>query len=354
MENTTYASIPFAGEDRSYRGSSFSEVRDAIFANPYQQQGGAEILPVYEVTLTSVLDGILPFGKRWRFLEAAERTVDSQADLRWGKDGKGFRRLLHPNGICLTGLWEITEETDYSGYFKKGSKGLVVGRYSTCCTETRRGRTRSLALTGKLFPTTDPDHSEALVTANFFTQQDLGGESCRFINEAELRNAPDTRAWRRGLGLPILLLTGVVLLRADKEPAIRQLYPIAELGKADDEATRAPEFMRLRVAADQPLIDGDDLDFRDEIMAHLYDPGDPVPKRALLFDIDVSDTGRTEGTPFFQRRTIDHWRTIGRITFTEAVASYNGDFVLHFNHPTWRDDRNNAATATRIEGHKVR
>src|ERR1700675_2700229 len=33
-------------------------------------------------------------------------------------------------------------------------------------------------------------------------------------------------------------------------------------------------------------------------------------------------------------------RPIGNITFEEAVASYNGDCVLHFHHPTWRHDQN--------------
>ena len=36
---------------------------------------------------------------------------------------------MHPNGICLTGLWQITEDTGYSGYFRNGSRALVVGRY---------------------------------------------------------------------------------------------------------------------------------------------------------------------------------------------------------------------------------
>jgi hypothetical protein len=118
MNNIQYGSVELTDEDRAYNGSLYAEVRNAVFANPYQPVWGAEgapPLPVYEVSLASVIAGIMPFGKPWRFLQAVKRTVDSGADLRWGTDGKGFRRLLHPNGICLTGLWEITEETDYSG-----------------------------------------------------------------------------------------------------------------------------------------------------------------------------------------------------------------------------------------------
>jgi hypothetical protein len=357
MNNTQYGSVGLTDEDRNYNGSLYSEVRDAIFANPYQKIWGAEdapLLPVYEVSLASVLGGILPFGKPWRFLQSVERTVDSDADLRWCSDKKGFRRLLHPNGICLTGVWEIVEETDYSGYFKKGSKALIVGRYSTCCTDTRRGRIRSLSLAGKLYPTIDVRHMEPLRTASFFTQQDLGGDFSDFINDAELRNTPDTRFWRRGRGVPVLLLEGVAFLRADKEPSQRQLYEIAELDKPEDEPTRTPEFMCLTVASEQPRIEGEALDFRDEIMAQIYDKGDPEPKRRLSFNIDVSDTGETKGMPLNERRIISDWRTIGKITFTEAVVSYNGDFVLHYHHPTWRDDRNDPSTATRVGGHKVR
>ena len=357
MSETNYGTIQITDEDRGYQGSRYSVVRQAVFANPYQKIWGTEDappLPVYEVTTGSVLSGILPFGKPWRLLQAVERTVDSGADLRWGADGKGFRRLLHPNGVCLTGVWEILEENAYSGYFKKGSQALIVGRYSTCCTDTRRGHVRSLSLVGKLYPTTDANHAKPLRTANFFTQQDLGGDFSDFINDAELRNTPDTRSWRRGAGLPVLLLEGAAFMRADKEPSQRQTYEIAELGKTQDEATRAPEFMRLRVASEQPRIAGEGLDFRDEIMAQIYDKGDPAPKRQLSFTIDVSDTGETKGTPVFQRRIIDNWKTIGRITFSEAVVSYNGDFVLHYNHPSWRDDRNDPATATRIGGRKVR
>ena len=52
-------------EDRAYRGSRFSEVRDAIFANPYQKvwgRAGEPPLPIYSVSLPSALRGILPLG----------------------------------------------------------------------------------------------------------------------------------------------------------------------------------------------------------------------------------------------------------------------------------------------------
>jgi hypothetical protein len=347
----------FSGEDAAYAGSRFAEVRKALFANPYQEtwgRGADAPMPTYKVTLGSVLQGILSFGRPYAFREAIARAVDSAADLRWGPDFRGYRRLLHPNGICLTGTWNISEETDYSGYFRKGSRALAIVRYSTCCTETRRGRVRSLSMVGKLFPTVEREHTAPLRTANFITQQDIGGDYTDYINDAELRNAPDTTIWRRGFGAPILLITGILFGIVDRKPSIRQLYPIAELGKPSAEPTRAPTFMRLRVDHRQPRIPGKDLDFRDEIMAQIYDAGDTVPKRTLTFEIDVTDEGETHGLPVRERRTFRNWRKIGTLVFDEAVASYNGDFVIHFTHPTWRDDRNDPRTATRVGRKKVR
>jgi len=104
----------------------------------------------------------------------------------------------------------------------------------------------------------------------------------------------------------------------------------------------------------QPRIAGDGLDFRDELMAQIFDRGDPEPKRTLTFLVDVTEQGTTNGPNFFQRRHFENWVRIGRITFDNAVASYNGDFVLHFTHPTWRDDPDDPSTATRVDEHKVR
>jgi hypothetical protein len=209
-------------------------------------------------------------------------------------------------------------------------------------------------MVGKLFPTTDAQHATPLRTANFITQEDIGGSDTEYFNDVELRNAPDTTVSRRGAGAPLLLKVGLTFGDVDREPSIRQLYPIAELGKPAGTPTRAPEFMRLLVAENQPRVPGADLDFRDEVMAQIFDRGDPTPKRTLTFHIEVTDEGETSGPPFAEKRTFRGWRRIGTLTFDNAVISYNGDFVIHFRHPTWREDRNDPTTATRVEGKKVR
>ena len=72
--------------------------------------------------------------------------------------------------------------------------------------------------------------------------------------------------------------------------------------------------MRLLVDPAQPRIPGEGLDFRDEIMAQIYDRSDPAPKRTLTFIIEVTDEGSTHGPAFFQRRQVrqlDAYRASG-------------------------------------------
>jgi hypothetical protein len=300
-------------------------VQQAIFANPYQKVwGGANEppLPVEKVTPWTVLRGLL-HPSRFPFLQAAKDRIDSAADLRWGSDGKGRRRM-------------------------------IVGRYSTCCSEPWRGYSRSLAMVGKIFPTMDPNHAEPLKPANFITQQDLAGDYSDYINDAELRNAPDTKAFRRNLsGIVVLLVSGAVFLIADRHVSLRQLYQIAELGKPPGEPTRSPTYIRFLPAPEQPRIQGENLDVRDEVMAQIYNRGDPEPKRTLTFTIEVTDEGVTRGLPVYERRTFKNWRKIGTIVYDRAAPTHNGDFVLQFQHPTWRSDQNDPSTDTRVNGKKV-
>jgi hypothetical protein len=52
--------------------------------------------------------------------------------------------------------------------------------------------------------------------------------------------------------------------------------------------------------------------------------------------------------------TVTDWQRIGKLRFTEAVASYNADHVVQFHHPGWRDDRNDPSTYVRVNEERVR
>jgi hypothetical protein len=77
-------------------------------------------------------------------------------------------------------------------------------------------------MVGRIFPTMDRNHPQPLPTANFITQEDIGGIKTENINDALLRNAPDTTPIRRGFGAPILMLTGIALKVAETKETIRQ------------------------------------------------------------------------------------------------------------------------------------
>jgi hypothetical protein len=342
-------------EDRAYQGSQYSEVRKALYANPYRDGASGQVpgpLPMFKSTIRNAWRGT--FHPPSFLKQASARVVDSRADLRWGPDGKGYRRILAPNGICVLGTWEITEANPYTGYFKQGSKGLTIGRFSSDGNETRRGQRRSLSLGMKIYPTTDPNHSTPLIPASLIAQEDLGGMHTAFFNDAELRNAPNVHGYRRGIYFLILLRAGLFFTRLDKVPDSRQLYEIAEVGKPAGELTKAPAHILLKMPPNQPRIKGDDLDFRDEVYAHIFKPGDTKPTGSMEFDISVSDTGKKTGIAGLERVTVTDWKKIGRLRFTEAIASYNADHVIQFHHPGWRDDRNDPSTAIRAHEQRVR
>lgn len=332
---------------------SYDSVRTAVFEKPYccGSWKGPGRLPVYKQTLTTLVEGLLAKRCGFGFLAAARRTVKSRADLRWGNDGKGVRRLVHPMGVCLTGEWRIDAAppgTSYTGYFAKGAKGRIIGRYSTGGSEPLGGHRRSLALVGKIYPPKDASQDVPGVPAHFFTQENFGFNFTNSIREAILTNSPPVSPWKRGSDIFTLLWIGLNLAIADKRNTERQLYEIAELDKPTDQPTSCPQFMRLTVSEETPRSHGLEVDFRDEILSILYDPNDPFPSgRRLVFDIAVSDTGKKHRFAGIEWLTGQHWTRIGRITFTEAVASYNGDFVIHFHHPPWRDDRNDPKSIAR-------
>jgi hypothetical protein len=348
-------------QDRPTATDSYENVKKAVFDSPYygDKWGGPErrLLPIYKQTLGSILRGFFPHGKYFLY-QAAKRTVRSRADLRWGPDRQGFRRLLHPMGICLTGTWKITgapENKNYTGYFKSGTEARIIARYSTGGSKPWGGHYRSLALVGKIYSTKD-DVTQIPTEgpAHFFAQEDLGATFTNNIREAILTNSPPVSPWNRGKDIVFLLINGLTLLAGDTKNSERQLYEIAELGKSKDTPTSCPRFMRLTVADETPKVGGDGADFREEILGIIYDRGDATPKRKLIFDIAVSDTGTKWKAVAEFLTGQEPWTKIGQIVFDEAAASYNGDFVIHFHHPPWRNDRNDPRSIARHELRPIR
>jgi hypothetical protein len=166
------------------------------------------------------------------------------------------------------------------------------------------------------------------------------------IREALMTNSPPVSPWNRGKDIFQLLFIGMILTVADKRNSERQLYEIAELEKSADQPTSCPRFMRLTVAKETPPVGGAGADFRDEILGTIYNRGNPSPQRSLVFDIDVSDEGKKHGVGI-EWLTGQHWTRVGRLTITEASASYNADFVIHFHHPVWRNDCNDPNSVAR-------
>ena len=194
----------------------------------------------------------------------------------------------------------------------------------------------------------DPEHPLPLRTANFITQQDIGGARTESINAAELRNAPDVTVFRRGPAGTILIKgrpCSAAWIRSRRSVSLSD----CRAGKPAGEPTRAPAFMRLLVAPGQPVIAGEDLDVRDEVMAQIFDRGDPVPKRTLTFTIDVTDEGNTT-----ERRSgcAGHSGTGGGsgdwCSTTRRVVQRRRRHSFHAS--DLAPDRNDPATATRING----
>ncbi len=303
-----------------YEGSVFSDVWNAVKANPYKE------MPRQDISFWSTIAWF-----KNRALQAATRTLNTMADLL-----PPFRKLAHPNGICLKGVWEINKGSPYSGYFKEGSTACIIARASVAGGEPRykddRGKVtlRAFGLAGKLFPIASEDDKTPVKTANFFLIDDFGGTKAAHFTDVALTNAPKTSKTLEVLAhLPYAINLLLSFGRADKassgysNPTIRQVYQISELGESDPSSVVTPKWMQVSAAPGQ-TVDANDV--RDEL---------DIKKRgcSLVFNIAVTSKADGDGRPA-------DFKQIGTITFNESVASETGDTELHFHHPKWRTDLN--------------
>lgn len=306
-----------------YQGASFNEVIGVLTDKnpPTSEENSTEVttevnvynsgLPQYKVSSKGFFERI---GKTKTNLLVRDsiRTVSEQEDYY-----DRIKKLLHPNGVCLSGTWEITEPSNYTGYFAQGKKGLIIGRASTALTNTKEGRNRGFGFAGKLFATMDAD--EVVKTSNFFLIDVLFGTHAKHYLDVSLTSQPKT-------GFDFFnLFTGLIaakaLFKADQDPQLRPLYPISELGLGANEVPVTPTWMMIKAADNMPRVD--EKDFRNELNTTQYPDN-------LNFDIYVSD--KTHNS-----KKLDQWQRLGQIKLDQSLVSYGCDRRLHFAHPKIKD-----------------
>ncbi len=293
-----------------YKGSRFADTWSTVLEGPYQT------LPQEKVTARSFFSGTVN-----KLFQASERTLATGDDTL-----PYFQKLLHPNGVCMAGTWNITEPSHYTGYFKQGSQGLIIARASAALSQVNRGEKRSFGFAGKIYPTTDPGHQELLKTANFFAIDNLAGTYTENYLDSPMTN--DITNVALGVEnltqLGILGVAGSTFAVAEKTLAkiltVRQLYQIAELGEENPEAAITPLWLKV---VGRPGVRTVNQDFRDDVRT-------AVQAGTLYFDIYVT----SKGILGFDKG----WEKIGYIAIDQESASEGCDHRLHFQHPGWRND----------------
>ena len=344
MQACTSAREPTPTHTYVYAGSNFTEVWQKISAEPYPDEGRPS-RGLSELVKEVVARGLAQTGeaqnatsaRNAELVERANRTLNDQAD--YYQDS--FTKLVHANGICLRGSWNITTPNPYSGYFEQGKSGLIIARASVALFNIEKHQNRGFGLAGKIYPAASETiaGTRHLETANFFTVHDLGGERNVLFTDVSFTNQPPIT-----FNLTVLHYLGYAwqVMKAfgnadadtgnpDPAPGIRQLYEISELGLNEDQASKAitPRCLRLMARTGQS---NDKSDFRDELNLADY------PNGKLMLDVYADSPEPDNACGDLSN---DDWtgKKIGYIEFTESVASVGCDSHLHFHHPKWKEVR---------------
>jgi hypothetical protein len=267
----------------AYDGSTFDEVKAVAFAGRYVT------LPKHR--------GLGP-TTFLRFLNDSARNLIDRRDVL-----PRFDKLIHANGICFTGVWRIDADSPYTGYFAKGSQGLVIARGSVAGPQIYSGQRRAYGIAAKVFPTMDA--GEKVQPGNFVTVSKLSGERIRHITDYAPTNAPEI-----GLDPAANFINRVLFRLMDTRPGWRQLYPVSTLGVPPDGEVSTPDLLMLAVAEGTPKVDA--RDFRDELRLEHY------PGGKLVYTVNVKDFGDRD------------WRRIGSIEFDDYAIAEGGDKRIHF------------------------
>jgi hypothetical protein len=302
--------------DATYSGSSFYEVLSVI-----EDQGLTSEDPKVQQEISVYRSGQIPqYPVSFKSLKAKVLSDDSKRTLVERADYyERLEKLVHPNGICVVGDWNISKDSAYSGYFSKGAKGHFIGRISTALEETTRAGNRGFGFAGKIFPTTNPNAK--VLTTNFFTIDVLSGTPAQRFLDVSLTNSPPIIPSFDIIGELAKIIPA--FLKADSQPTFRPVTQIARTNAAGE--IKSPIYMRLSPQTN--IRKNNQIDFRRELFEAMQQNGEK-----LQFNIDVSDTTS-------DRNISEGWQNLGEITLNRAMVTYGCDRRLHFSHP--KDDKSN-------------
>ncbi len=262
-------------------------------------------LPQYEVNSRSIFE----FGSA-KLEKDAKRTLTDKSDYL-----DRLPKLLHPNGVCVLGRWQMYKDSPYTGAFAANTENLFIGRISVAMQETTFDSDRGFGFAGKLFPTMN--ENEPVVTENLFTVDVLMGTSTKRFLDTATTNEPETgfNLWLLKLGAKI----ASALSAADENPGFRPVKNLAQMGLASNSPINNPRWVRL--SAGKTTKKNNQRDFRSEVLQAVQENNND-----LIVYVDASNTTK-------DRNSNVGWKRIGEIRVSQAIVSYGCDRRLHFSHP---------------------
>jgi len=242
-------------------------------------------------------------------LRNAVRTLESQKDFL-----PPFKKIVHANGVCLSGQWKMSHQLKYSGLFKSGTIRPIIARVSSAFNATKKGDYRAFGLAGKVF-SKDYLENQKGHSSNFFMVDDLGGTKIDQFAKTELSNMPKiSKTWEIVKNLLFAVKVALSFKKADSHPEVRQLYELSEVDLVKGESVKTPQHIKA-VISDKMLLN-QESDFRDEVTQMVYD------NKELIFNIMVKES--------------NSWKFMGEMIFNRSYLSPACDHELHFHHPKFR------------------
>jgi hypothetical protein len=290
----------FANEDIL----SFNEVKKRVFKHP------TSVLESYPgISLKGLALGVLV--NMGEIVTRSEKTM-------W--DFKDFKspapKLLHPRGVCASGIWIINENGPYTGLFRKGTKVPAMIRFSSGTAQSQYSpkKARMLGMAIKLFPT--KKNHKKVITKNILTMDKYGfsGSTRKSFVMPEdgsalyFTNVYPPKSW-------VGKMVGRFFDRFDRPNFARPVYAVAENEQDQFLAVKNPiSPYEIRFYPRKPKKVYFANDFRTELL--FYAP------KSLVFDIKVM--GGKNGLKVES--------SIGRLVVEKMVMSKVCDLELHFQH----------------------